>query len=162
MSGAIFNNDNKYRYALWRFWNYSKAVKGDARAVMFIMANPSIAGKFSDDPTIIKCAKFAQNWGYDGMFIGNLFAVVDTHWIKTNNPTERIGADNDYWLSTMANSSSIHVAAWGFLGGYHPERANAVRLMMPELYHLGLSKDGQPKHPLYLPAYMQPILWEKV
>ena len=161
ISDAVFSDDGKYRYALWRYWNIRAAKNGDARAIMFIMANPSTAGKYKDDPTIIKCAKFAQCWGYDGLYIGNLFAIVDTHWRPTIKPEDKIGVDCDQWLITMSNSSVIRVAAWGFLGGYHPERASAVRLMMPELYHLGLSKDGKPKHPLYLPMDTEPTLWEK-
>ena len=55
MSGAKFSEDGIYRYALWRFWNYKAARDGNARSVMFIMANPSTAGAWRDDPTTKKC-----------------------------------------------------------------------------------------------------------
>ena len=161
MTGAKFSEDGKYRYSLWRFWNYRTAKEGNARAVMFIMANPSTAGKYTDDPTTQKCAKYAQSWGYDGMYIGNLYARIDTHSLF-NGLTEKelIGAEADEWLGIMRNSSSCHVAAWGFMGKLHPARVIQVRPMFPELYHLGISKDGQPKHPLYLPKDLRPTLWE--
>lgn len=161
MTGAVFSDDGKYRYALWRFWNIRAAKDGNARAVMFIMANPSTAGALRDDPTIRKCAKYAQGWGYDGMYVGNLFARIDTHLTPgLLTQEELIGEQTDEWLGIMCNSSAVCIAAWGFMGGNQPERAKTVRAMMPELYHLGISKNGLPRHPLYLPAIIEPILWE--
>ena len=161
MTGAVFSEDGLKRYALWRFWNYRAASEGIAKAVMFIMANPSVAGKYQDDPTIVKIAHFAQRWGYDGLYVGNLYSIIMTHWMADGyDESEAVGADNDMWLETMKNSSALHVAAWGFMGRYHPERAETVRAMFPEMYHLGISKDGQPKHPLYLPINVVPELWE--
>ncbi len=160
LSGAEFSEDGKYRYALWRFWNYQAAKDGKARSVMFIMANPSRAGAFKDDPTTRKCAKYAQRWGYDGMYIGNLYARIDTYSVFTGlTEQDLIGDKADEWLEIMRNSSEICVAAWGFMGGYHPARAKSVIAAFPELYHLGLSKDGLPKHPLYLPANLKPMVW---
>lgn len=162
MTGAEFSKDGRYRYALWRFWNWRAARDGNARSVMFIMANPSTAGGQRDDPTIRKCAKYAQGWGYDGMYVGNLYARIATVYIKSEMTEKNlIGDKADVWLGIMRNSSVVCIAAWGFMGGYHPERATAVRAMFPELHHLGLSKDGLPKHPLYLSATLQPILWSK-
>lgn len=161
MAGAEFA-DGVYRYSLWRFWNYNAAKNGEARAVMFIMGNPSTAGKYTDDPTTVKCAHYAQRWGYDGMYIGNLLARIDTQfqpWKYTE--AEGVGPDNDYWLDVMKNSSSLHLAAWGFIGDYHKERALVVKAMFPELYCLELAKAGFPKHPLYLKTDLKPTLWER-
>lgn len=160
LTGAKFSENGRYRYALWRFWNYQVARDGEARTAMFIMANPSRAGAWRDDPTTRKCAKYAQRWGYDGMYVGNLYARIDTY-SSFDGLTERelIGDEADEWLVIMRNSSEICIAAWGFMGGYHPERAKAVRAMFPELYHFGLSMDGLPKHPLYLPASLEPTIW---
>lgn len=160
LTSAEFSEDGIYRYALWRFWNYQAARDGKARAAMFIMANPSTAGAWKDDPTTRKCARYAQGWGYDGMYIGNLYARIDTQSVFIGlTEKELIGDKADEWLGIMRNSSVVCIAAWGFMGGYHPERAKAVRAMFPELYHLGLSKDRLPKHPLYLPTNLEPILW---
>ena len=116
MTGAKFSEDGRYRYALWRFWNYQAARDGEARSVMFIMANPSIAGQFRDDPTIIKCAKYAQRWGYDGIYIGNIYAIVATHYFPWKQSEEEAkGKFCDYWLEIMRNSSALHIAAWGFI-----------------------------------------------
>ena len=161
MTGAKFSEDDVYRYALWRFWNYGVAKEGTARAVMFIMANSSTAGGQRDDPTIRKCAKYGQRLGFDGMYVGNLYPRIDTY-SRFNGLTEEqlLGDKADDWLGMMRDSSVLHIAAWGFMGGRYPERAKAVRAMFPELYYLELSKDGIPKHPLYLKANLEPVLWE--
>ena len=160
LTGAKFSENGIYRYALWRFWNYQAARDGEARSVMFIMANPSTAEAWRDDPTVRKCAKYARGWGYDGLYIGNLFAHIATHFVPgLLTLEERIGEQTDEWLGIMRNSSVVCIAAWGFMGGNQPERAKTVRAMFPVLYHLGLSKDGLPKHPLYLPANLEPMVW---
>lgn len=160
MSGAIFSEDRNHRYCLWRFWNYQVAEKGEAKAVMFIMANASTAGDFNDDPTIRRCAGFGRDWGYDGMYIGNLFSKIETHWSPNMKFDENgVGEECDYYLQVMINSSAMHVAAWGFMGKHYPERAKEIRKMIPDLHYIELSKGGVPKHPLYLPSYRKPILW---
>jgi len=160
MSDAIFSEDGKYRYALWRFWNYPAVRDNNAKAVMFILANSSTAGKFTDDPTVIKCCHYGQRWGYDGVYLANLCALVETHWMASPSLEGRIGELCDYYLSVMRNSSHLHVATWGFMGKNYPERAKQVKAMFPKLYYLELSKDGVPKHPLYLKANLKPVLWE--
>ena len=160
LSGAKFSEDGKYRYALWRFWNYPACRDGNAKAVMFIMANASTAGAFTDDPTVIRCVHYAQRWGYDGIYIGNLCALIETHWTQTEELGDRVGEFCDHWLDIMRNSSALHIAAWGFMGKNYPERAEQVRGMFPELHYLELSLKGIPKHPLYLKSELRPLLWE--
>ena len=161
MTGAEFSEDGIYRYALWRFWNYRVAKEGKAKAVMFIMANSSKAGASKNDPTTIKCARYAQRWGYDGMYLGNLYPRIDTY-SRFSGLTEEelLGEKADDWLGLMRDSSAMWIAAWGFMGGSHPERAKVVRAMFPRLHYLELAKDGKPKHPLYLSAGLEPVLWE--
>ncbi len=61
-----------YRYALWRIWDDAKPL------VMFIGLNPSTADETEDDPTIRRCISFAQNWGYGGLYMANLFVFRAT------------------------------------------------------------------------------------
>ncbi len=168
MCGAVFSGFNssgeaKYRYSLWRFWNYPAFRDGKAKAVMFIMANPSTAAAHKDDPTVRRCTLLANSWGFDGIYVGNLMAVIDTHWapIDGTNNAEQYGPDNNEWLIEMRDKARIHIAAWGFMGSYAKERAEEVRKLFPKLYHLGLSKRQKfPLHPLYLSPGVKPILWE--
>jgi len=80
----------------------------------------------------------------------NLFAFVSTDPQALRYGSESIGAENDTWLGYLAAHSGIVVACWG----HWPEvleRAETVKGLIPNLYCLGTTKQGQPRHPLYLP-----------
>ena len=54
------------------------------------------------------------------------------------------------------------VCAWGTHGAHLNRGADMERLLRNtgrDLFHLGLSKAGHPKHPLYIAYTQQPELW---
>ena len=69
---ANFSSCHKYRYSLYRIWDKKK------KFVLFIGLNPSTADEGMDDPTIRRCSGYAQNWGYGGFMMVNLFAYRTT------------------------------------------------------------------------------------
>ena len=71
-SSATLSVCRKYRYEIWRRWR-----GGDGTAV-FIGLNPSTADATQDDPTIRRCVGFARQWGFDWLFMGNLYAYRST------------------------------------------------------------------------------------
>lgn len=139
---AAFSPDRKYRYALWRIWDSDKPM------CMFIGLNPSKADEHIDDPTVRRCMSFAHDWDYGSLCMMNLFAFVSTdpHALCGN---DAIGLENDDWLAGQSAYAGIVVASWGNFKVAR-ERAKVVREMIPILYCLGTTKEGQPKHPLYL------------
>jgi hypothetical protein len=125
---------------------------------MFIGLNPSTADETEDDPTIRRCIAFARSWGYDALCMTNLFAYRATQpamMLAAANPE---GPDNDSVLTTLAPKAGVIVAAWGAHGPFR-HRDKAVRALIPNLHYLRLTKDGQPGHPLYLPAGLKPQPW---
>ena len=153
VAGATFSTDRKYRYALWRIWDKSKPL------VMFIGLNPSTANETEPDPTIRRVIRFAKDWGYGGLYMMNLFALVSA------DPTALIGAvdavaDNDHYLQMKAIECEMICFVWGAF----PEagrRAAYIASRFPGAYCMGKTKDGHPKHPLYLPATTKPELFVK-
>ena len=146
--GAIFSDDRKYRYALWRIWDDTKPL------VMFIGLNPSTANEDSDDPTIRRVKKFASEWGYGGVYMMNLFGIVSSDpsvLLTADNP---IGDNNEY-LEHISRKCSKVIFAWGAfqVNG----RDKVVADMFPDAYALLLNKNGSPRHPLYVPANVTPI-----
>ncbi|MFZ5655090.1 MAG: DUF1643 domain-containing protein [Pseudomonadota bacterium] len=146
---ARFSPCRRYRYALWRRW-------ADGPQVLFIMLNPASADESRDDPTIRRCLGFARAWGCGSLAVGNLFArrcgSAAGLAAAAGTPAEGlIGADNDPWLLRLHGESQLTIAAWGDRGRLLG-RSRAVRTLIPELHCLGVTRRGEPRHPLYVPA----------
>ena len=152
--GAEFSPCRVYRYALWRWWDPEKPY------AMFIGLNPSVADEVKDDPTIRRCRRFAADWDYGGLVMTNLFAVRATDPKAMIAHSDPIGSENDNYLRELSWGAGIVIAAWGARGG-HLERDTQVLSMLPRLHHLGLTKTGKPRHPLYLRADTQPAVFPK-
>lgn len=145
-----------YRYSLTRRWEDGGAL------CCWIMLNPSTADASVDDPTIRRCIGFTKRLGWPGIHVINLFALRATNPATLSAHPDPVGPDNDVYIYRAIMSASIVIAAWGVLGGLR-ERAGFVRLIANErgvpLFHFGLTKNGQPKHPLYLPNTTVPKMW---
>lgn len=142
--GVILSNCQKYRYRLWRIWDEKKP------CVLFIMLNPSTATAEHDDPTTRRCMGFARKWGFGGFYIGNLFSFRSTALRPMLQVADPFGPDdNNAHVLAMHNLCGETVCAWGAHGFKRP--SNALTELHPEdLSHLGLTKWGAPRHPLYL------------
>ncbi len=149
-SAAVISRDGKYRYKLSRRWT-----PGSDRAV-WIMLNPSTADAIEDDATIRRCISFAKRWGCDGIEVYNLFALRSRHPIRIEIVEDPVGPDNDLWLSVAAQTTGKVIAAWGACNTpLQLRRANKViefllRDRRVFVSTLGLTKGGQPRHPLYV------------
>jgi hypothetical protein len=147
-SGAIFSADQRYRYVLWRVWGES------ARRLVVIGLNPSTADAPADDPTIRRLVAFAKGFRRDGLVMLNLFAFRATRPSLMLAADDPIGPDNDRYLDECTRGmQDIVVVAWGAIGavrGRDREVAGRLRLCSPMCF--GVTKSGQPRHPLYLKA----------
>jgi hypothetical protein len=142
---AFFSKDRKYRYWLLRRWDENKP---NPKTVMFIGLNPSTANETEDDPTIRRCIGFAKSWGYGGMVMTNLYAYVSTNPEDLFISGENIKMNNKYLLDFCEAGCDI-VFAWGSFTK-HKARMDEVIAMFPDAYCIDISKNGYPKHPLYL------------
>ena len=154
-SGADFSECGRYRYKLWRLWD-------DTRPdVMFIMLNPSTADATADDPTIRRCIGFARAWGYGGVRVGNLFAWRTPYPQALRSALDPIGRENDGALCELAEGAALVVAAWG-VHGMWLARARTVRQRFTRPLHaLGITKSGEPAHPLRLRRTCTPFLLDR-
>ncbi|MGK9199471.1 DUF1643 domain-containing protein [Sinorhizobium meliloti] len=150
-SSAVISECGAYRYRLERQWD------GDKAKVAFLMLNPSTADASQDDPTIRRCIGFAKAWGFGGLIVGNLFALRSTDPKALYDHPDPIGPDNDQHILAIAKSARKIVCAWGTHGNLHDRgREIAERLEFFDLVALKVTADGQPGHPLYLAADIQP------
>jgi len=156
---AWFSEDQAYRYLLTRWL-------GDEPKVMtWIMLNPSTADAFTDDPTIRRCIRFARREGCGTIRVVNLFAYRATDPRELSAPgRDPVGPDNDRFLDEHTQASLV-VAAWGAggtLNGRAREVGGRLAAAGTRLNCLGVTKDGHPRHPLYVRSDAPLIPWEAV
>ena len=165
---ANISTCGKYRYRLARIWDEKKA-----RRAVFVMLNPSTADALIDDPTIRKCIGFAGQWGQQkwlhqigglgGIVVVNLFALRATDPTELSKSEDPIGPENDdyirreLWAARAAGS--IVVCAWGANKEATSRQSTLIALLnrygdRHNTFRIGpLTKDGHPRHPLYLPYH---------
>jgi len=173
---ATISTDGFFRFTLTRIWDVSKPL------VLFIMLNPSIADANKDDPTIRRLIGFAERWGAGGFHVGNLFPYRETcpkmlhawlsgqilykGWNSENVPDWMM--ENIRHLESLSKECGKIVCAWG-VNGVDISAINdqdrwpglkyneIVKLLRgrDNLYHMGLTINGEPRHPLYLPYSAQ-------
>ncbi|MEM7472810.1 MAG: DUF1643 domain-containing protein [Pseudomonadota bacterium] len=155
-STAVYSDCESYRYALTRIWD-------DAGGkIAFVMLNPSTATEVQNDPTVERCERRARALGYGAFRVCNIFAWRDTDPFKMRKAAEPIGPMNDGAIADACDWADRIVAAWGTHGAHlnrGPQVETLMRATGKPLYHLGLSKAGHPKHPLYIAYKQQPELW---
>lgn len=163
-ASATFSPDGRYRY------NLKRDVRPDADGwcLTFVMLNPSDANENRSDATVRRCIGFARVGGFVSLEIVNVFPYI------TKKPAELIAAtDRDGPRIEVAECSAnelqivmavtgepmpVVVVAWGAHASdpvLEPGVGRTVALLEEQgiqLHSLGeLTKEGHPRHPLYLP-----------
>jgi len=158
-STAIYSDCERYRYSLTRVWDEA------GTRVNFVMLNPSTATEVQNDPTVERCERRARTLGYGSFAVTNIFAWRDTDPRAMRAAADPVGPGNDAAILDRATWAQDVIAAWGTHGA-HLDRGTAVHNLLRQvdrpLFHLGLSKAGHPKHPLYLPYTQRPEAWHMV
>lgn len=164
MGTAVVSPCGTYRYHLRR--ECRTPLDGSTgKAMVFVMLNPSTADATQDDPTVRRCRGFAEREGCASFEIVNLYAY------RTPSPKALFdamaagvdvhGGHNRRYLIAAIRQADVLVAAWGaharpadvaeFVGLVESERAGGYYGLLP-VWCLGLTRAGQPRHPLMLRA----------
>jgi hypothetical protein len=148
--------DGAYRYSLWRRVGESR------KRVLFVMLNPSTADAIVDDPTIRRCMGFARTWRFGELEVCNLFAYRTPCPSALLRAADPVGPSNDRALSRAVARADRVIAAWGVIG-MRSTRALVVLEMLRgvRLECLGRTRDGAPRHPLYVPSRARPTLFAR-
>ncbi|WP_424967979.1 DUF1643 domain-containing protein [Dinoroseobacter sp. S375] len=156
-SVAVYSDCERYRYALTRIW------EPEGGRILFVMLNPSTATEVQNDPTVERCERRARALGYGGFRVCNIFAWRDTDPKAMRAAADPVGPANDAAILEGAEWAETVLCAWGTHGA-HLDRGPAVARLLRQtdrpLTHLGLSKAGHPKHPLYISYSEHPRPWE--
>lgn len=148
---AFFSADGKRRTIL------ARRIKGAdwTPFALWIGMNPSTAEGDIDDPTVRREVAFTR----DRL---NLRAYIKTNVMdfRTTDPVGLRGVDypcspeNHRAIRGYAKDAAIIIAAWGSLPPRQRVHATATMAILREVGKpvvcLGLTKDGSPRHPLYV------------
>lgn len=153
LSRVWYSRCEAYRYGLSRVWDGRKS------ALLFIMLNPSTADEHRNDPTVARCETRARSMGFGGVMIANLFAFRATHPRDLKQADAPVGEINDHLLDLWADRAGMTVAAWGVHGTHRQRAQHVAGRLRGDLFHLGLTKHGHPRHPLYVSFATDPAPW---
>jgi len=155
-STAVYSDCEAYRYTLTRTWD------PEGRRALFVMLNPSTATEVQNDPTVERCERRARALGFGAFRVTNIFAFRATDPRVMRAAGDPVGPANDAAIADSAPWADQIICAWG-THGEHQNRGPTVEALLratgQPLWHLGLSKAGHPKHPLYIAYSQQPQRW---
>ncbi len=156
-STATYSRCERYRYALAREWAVGPRL-------LYVMLNPSKATEQANDPTIERCQRRAVQLGYGGFTVVNLFAWRETSPARLKRAANPVGPENDAQIALASRECDAILAAWG-VHGDHLDRAAQVAALLSQsatpLTALGQTKQGHPRHPLYVPYATRPEPWPR-
>lgn len=162
---AVRLDAERYRYRLTRHLQPKGGLSSTPMTCLFVMLNPSTADEKHDDPTIRRCKAFALAWSCDQLEVVNLFALRATDPSELVRQPSPIGPDNDRHIAEACAVAGIVVCAWGNgksgrLARMVDERSRWVLGIIRDHGHSPMrigppTKDGHPRHPLYLRGSME-------
>lgn len=153
LAGAAFSPCGLFRYHLWRIFSMDKS----RPSVLWIVHNPSVADAEFDDNSVKRMISFSQREGARRMDVVNKDAFVTTYpkelHARAKAGLDIFGPDNLKHIANRLNLADLVIAAWGAsdTGSDGREFFTKLRTMYDgEIYSLGVTKRGDPRHPLRL------------
>ncbi|WP_079456112.1 DUF1643 domain-containing protein [Pseudomonas aeruginosa] len=132
---------------------------GDCLQVLKTFPDNSFDSVVTDPPYGIRF--MGKAWGCNGIAVVNLYALRATNPADLWKHDDPIGPDNDWHLRAIAREYTDIVCAWG--ANAKPERVEAVTSILTaaggRLWCLGTTKDGHPRHPLYVRENQALLPW---
>lgn len=119
-----------------------------------------------DDPSVRRMCGFARSWGYGSLRVVNTNPIISTDPHACPMPSEEALAANDLVVKQAITDCAMFLCAWG--ANVNPVlESRTLELIRPWwrswpglVHHLGLTKGGHPRHPLYMRADTKPIHWD--
>lgn len=152
-ASAELSPDGVYRYRLDRAWDDSLP------RLVFLMLNPSTADATRDDPTLRRCMSFTRSLGHGSLSVVNLYALrtADPRELRLHH--DPVGPLNDDHISETVLNAGTVIAGWGTNAWDHARVERVCSLVAGPIHALGLTKDGHPRHPLYLRGDSRLVEW---
>jgi hypothetical protein len=149
VGGATYAYGRRYRTVLLRSWN-NHLPRNDY--VLWIGMNPSTAEAAVDDRTIRKELYFTKKMGFRSYVKCNVMDYRSTDPRILLDVETPCSDQNLPAIIQHATNATVIVVCWGSLPKPLRRYADEVvqSLSSYQLYCMGKTKDGSPRHPLYL------------
>ena len=162
MSFCLFSHCNSYRWVLRRELDRGRKI------VIFIGLNPSVANSVHNDRTLTRIINFSSKWDYRIIYVINLFGLISKYPQQLKKSIDPIGKHNDLVTFRLLDFWSKNIdcdlwLGWGDKGNLNGRNHYVMKLIKnlsnfnltknnssERLLSLGLSKKGNPRHPLYM------------
>ncbi len=169
---AVLSSCGLYRYRLEREMVPVLALAKPGpllgKTVLFVGVNPSTADATLNDATVRKWMGFCHRWGVPRFLVGNVFAYRATDVRMLASVEDPYGPEIGDHISDQISASDVLIPCWGDTGKVPPQLRDAFDVMMDALVssgkpvmHFGLTKAGDPKHPLMLGYDTQLQPWQE-
>jgi hypothetical protein len=100
--------------------------------------------------------------GFGAFAVTNLFAWRATRPLDLRAAMDPVGPDTDRVLTEAALAADRVICGWGMHGGVLGRGGAVAARLHAEghsLWHLGLTRTGAPRHPLYVAYSRAPERW---
>lgn len=155
---AVFSPCRNYRYRLER------EIAERGIVIAYFGVNPSTAGEEIEDQTTLKWRGFARLLGARRYIAGNPFAYRATDIKHLASVTDPIGPDNLRHIASIIEDAHLLIPCWGSreklppkLRPYLNSLEFVIRASGKPVKIFGLTKSGDPMHPLML-GYSTPLI----
>ena len=171
MSFCLFSECRSYR------WILKRQLRSGKKTVVFIGLNPSKANSVNNDRTLIRIVNFCSRWNYKNIYVINLFGLISKSPSKLSKSLDPVGKNNDlitlnaleFWRKNINCDLWL---GWGEKGKLYRRDREVLKLIRnfsnsksnednqsKRILSLGFSKNGSPRHPLYMPneSFLKPF-----
>ena len=171
MAFCLFSTCDSYRWILKR-----ELLSGE-KTVVFFGLNPSKANSFHNDRTTSRIINFCSRWDYKNIYVINLFGLISKspHQLYKSKDPKGLNNDRIILMTLKFWQKNINCDLWlgwgdkGQLNGRNREVIKIIKNLSKlkssennypdRILSLGLSKKGNPLHPLYIPnkSFLRPF-----
>ncbi len=146
---AIFSGDRRYRLRL------DCRVGPSGPVILFVGVNPSKADGVTHDPTTRVWKSIAADAGASRYIAVNPFALIATDVSDLGRTDDPVGPGNDAYIANAIAEADILVPCWGsrakvphWLRPAFVDLASVMFASGKPVKTIGLTKEGDPRHPL--------------
>ncbi|MEO3939311.1 DUF1643 domain-containing protein [Dermatophilaceae bacterium Soc4.6] len=151
----LYSSDMVFRYAFGRWWGDTEL----GTTAIWVLLNPATGDtEQRHRPTLERCISRSRAAGHTGLVIVNLFALRNTDPRNLRTARDPIGPPNNEVLRVFTTAGAQTIAAWGGSGRLNGRSAQVGPLLGSPMC-LGTTRDGEPRHPLYVAADTPLVLW---